>query len=72
MRGGGKIYEGSVEKLKGLKRYTLRYMVDGAEKKYVTNDIDELNKIVSEIVERGKLLGIDSTSPRLEDIYFSL
>jgi len=72
LRGGGKIYEGSVEKLKGLKRYTLRYIVDGAEKKYETNDVEELNKVVSEIVEAGKLLGIDSTSPRLEDIYFAL
>ncbi len=72
MRGGEKIYEGSVEKLKGLRKYVVRYKVDGVEKEYMTNNVEELNNIVSEIVEKGKLLGIDSASPRLEDIYFSL
>ncbi len=72
LRGGEKIYEGSVEKLKGLRKYVVRYKVDGVEKEYMTNDVEELNNIVSEIVEKGKVLGIDSASPRLEDIYFSL
>ncbi len=72
MKEGRILFYGDIEELKGMQTYVVRYKLDGVERTFVTNDIEDLNEFLREVVPRGKIVGIDIETKRLEDLYFSL
>ena len=73
MKEGRILYYGDMEELKGLQRYVLRYRLDGKEGEYVAEDVKELNEFLRGVVgEGGEILGVEVSTRRLEDVYFSL
>ena len=74
MKAGELLYYGDIEYLRDtMKRYILVYSKDGEEKKIVTENVDEVNEIIRDVVEQGgKILKVETEIPRLEDIYFKL
>jgi ABC-2 type transport system ATP-binding protein len=72
LRRGEMLYYGTLDELRGVKKYTVHYSRNGKDGRFITNDIEELNSFVHTLLASGGIiLKIDSEVPRLEDIYFS-
>lgn len=74
IRKGKVLYFGELEILRNqMKKYFVRYRINGKEFEEVSENAEELNKLIKEINEDGgEILSIESFTPRLEEIYFSL
>ncbi len=74
IKGGRALYFGELENLREeMKRYAVVYEERGVEKELVTDSIDEVNRVIQEVAEKGgKIVRIETQVPRLEEIYFSL
>ncbi len=72
LKGGRVLYYGSIEDLRGMQSYVVRYRVNGEERVFRTNDVDELSEFLKDVLGRGRIVGIDVEYKRLEDLYFSL
>lgn len=74
IKGGRALYFGGLENLRdAMKRYVIVFEENGVEKELVTGSVDDVNRAVREIVESGgRIVRIDTQTPRLEEIYFTL
>jgi len=72
MKEGRVLYYGSMDELRGMQNYVVRYRLDGVERVFRTNDVDRLSEFLAEVAGRGRIIGIDVEYRRLEDLYFSL
>jgi ABC-2 type transport system ATP-binding protein len=74
MKGGKILYCGDIDYLRDtMKKYILVYQENGEEKKIVTENADDVNEIIKDVVKGGgKILRVETEVPRLEDIYFKL
>ncbi len=71
---GRVLYSGTINELKEMmKRYVVIVDYNGKEKEYITDSVEEVNKIIKETVENGmEVVSIETKIPRLEEIYFRL
>ncbi len=74
MKSGRFIYFGDMDSLiKAGRKYVIVYTENGREERLTTESIDELNRILKEVISSGgKILKVEPEVMRLEDVYFSL
>lgn len=74
IKGGEVLYSGTIDELREMmKRYVVVVDYNGREKEFVTDSIEEVNKIIKETVQDGReVVRIETKIPRLEEIYFML
>ena len=74
IKGGRALYFGGLDNLRdAMKRYVIVFEENGVERELVTGSVDDVNRAVREIVESGgRIVRIDTQTPRLEEIYFTL
>ena len=74
IKGGEVLYSGTINALKEMmKRYVVVVDYNGKEKEFVTDSIEEVNRIIKDTVEDGReVVRIETKTPRLEEIYFRL
>ncbi len=74
IKGGRALYFGRLDNLRdAMKRYVIVFEENGVERELVTGSVDDVNRAVREIVESGgRIVRIDTQTPRLEEIYFTL
>ncbi len=74
MKKGKLIYFGDIDELiKAGRKYVIVYSENGREERMTTESIDELNRILRDVISSGgKILKVEPEVMRLEDVYFSL
>ncbi len=74
IKGGEVLYSGTINELKEMmKRYVVVVEQNGREREMITDSVEEVNRIIREVVEEGReVLRIETKTPRLEEIYFQL
>ena len=74
IKGGEVLYSGTIDELKEMmKRYVVVVDYDGREKEFITDSVEEVNRIIKETVQDGReVVRIETKTPRLEEIYFRL
>jgi ABC-2 type transport system ATP-binding protein len=74
MKDGRFIYFGDIDQLiKTGRKYVIVYTENGREERLTTESIEELNKILKDVISSGgRILKVEPEVMRLEDVYFSL
>ncbi len=74
IKGGEVLYSGTIDDLREMmKKYVVVVDYNGKEKEFITDSVEEVNRIIKETVQDGReVVRIETKIPRLEEIYFRL
>jgi len=76
LKQGNILYYGTLNELRQEKTYVLHYFENGtkgSKSTFKTTDVGELNSFINLLNSEGKkIIRIDTETPRLEDLYFSI